>query len=669
MATPADLKRHALHSIQAGKPADAVRSLRPVLAVEPADAGAWQMIAVAGQGAGARDAGLGPLRRAMQLAPADPRLRATAAGALAALGNVGAAIEVCRSALALAPGEGAIHRLLSAQARAAGKGSLALAAARHAVRLDPAEADSWVMLGNAFGQMGRPDDAAGAFRRAHARAPGVSPFLANLATVLNRAGRPAGALTAARGAACLDPGFAWACNDAALALQGLGDAEAGLRWLARGVVLAPGERALHANLVSATHMVGSKHGRPLLERARAWSARFAEPLGQPARRDVDAAIHDPRPDRRLRVGYVAADTFREHTHATLLLPLLEAHDPAAIEVICYSDTPATRADRITARFRAAAAIWRDVRGLGDAAVARLVRDDRVDVLVDYFGFADGSRLGVAAHRPAPVQVNLVLMGSSGMTALDYVVADRHLIPVEDEPHYAEAPVRLPSGYLFDPLVEAPAVTPRPDGPIVFGSFNVLPKNSPAALEAWARLLERLPDARLMVKARVLGDGPSRAAVAARMVAAGLPADRVDLIGWTPDRTGHLGMYDRVDVLLDSFPYNGANITRDALWMGVPVVTLAGGGMVGRYGASILQAAGFGAWVATDMAGYVEIAVELARDAARRASLRANLRELVRGSALCDRGRYARALERAYREMWRRQCAGLPRAPIDVSTVA
>jgi predicted O-linked N-acetylglucosamine transferase (SPINDLY family) len=303
--------------------------------------------------------------------------------------------------------------------------------------------------------------------------------------------------------------------------------------------------------------------------------------------------------------------------------------------------------------------------LSDDEVAERIRADGIDILVDLAGHTANNRLRVFARKPAPVQVTwLGYPSTTGLTAIDYRLVDVVTDPVGAADTWAsETLVRLEGGFLcYGALMDAPEPTVPPcikTGTLTFGSFNYPAKVSAATLDAWAALLSRLPQARLLLKGKPFADPATRALFLARLGERGVPAERVELVAWLSSTIAHLALYNRVDIALDPFPYNGTTTTCDALWMGVPVITWAGDRHAARVGASLLTTVGQTELIARDPDDYVATAAALAGDLDRLAALRAGLRARLQASPLCDAAGFARALESAYREMWRRWCAEHP----------
>ncbi len=408
---------------------------------------------------------------------------------------------------------------------------------------------------------------------------------------------------------------------------------------------------VHSNLVCTQVYCPGYDAQALYEEHRRWNRRHAEPLTK----FIRPHLNDPSPDRRLRVGYVSPD-FRSHPVGRFLLPLLKSHDHQGFEIFCYASVLV--ADSVTEQCRARADVWRDVLGLSDKQVAHAIRQDRIDILVDLTMHMAYNRLLVFARKPAPVQVTyLAYCGTTGLDAMDYRLTDPYLDPPgQDGRIYSEQSVRLPETYwCYEPPREAPPVNALPaleTQQVTFGCLNNFCKVSGPVLAAWSQLLQAVPHSRLLLHA---GSGSHRDRVRAFLAAQGISAERVAFIDWRPTAE-YFGVYQRIDLALDPFPYGGGTTTCDALWMGVPVVSLAGQTAVGRGGLSLLSNVGLPELVARDCEQYVQIAVALAQDLSRLSQLRATLRDRVQASPLTNAPRFARNVEAAYRTMWQRWCA-------------
>lgn len=594
-------------------------------------------------------------------APADARLGKLErlldeAAVLRRNGSLEEAERRYRAALRLRPNAAAVLLLLGTLLAEQARDKEAAQALQRSLAFDPDLPDSHYNLGVVQQRLGRTEDAVASFARAAALDPSYAEAHNNLGNALQSLGRPEEALPHYERALAAAPGFGAALGNRANALKALGRIEDAVADYRRALALDPGLADVHSNLLLALNYLGELAPAACFEEHRAWAQRHADPLCPAA----PAWANDATADRRLRVGYVSPD-FREHSVACFIEPILGAHDPDAVEVHCYAD--AARADRVTERLRRLPVQWHDIAGTSDAQVAELVRAHRIDILVDLAGHTAGNRLLAFARRPAPVQMTWIgYPNTTGMRAMDYRLTDADADPEgAAERLHTEALLRLPRGFLcYRPPAESPAVGPLPclaTGRVTYASFNNHAKLSAPTIACWAELLRAAPEARLLLKAHGLANASVREAVRQRFAAHGIGADRLELRGPTASAAEHLAAYGEADVALDTFPYNGTTTTCEALWMGVPVVTLAGASHAARVGASLLRRTGLDELVAADPRAYVARARELAADRARLAALRAGLRGRLEQSPLMDAPGCARDLERAYREAWRAWCAG------------
>ena len=618
-------------------------------------------------------------RAALLHDPADFLTEAHLGAILMARGEMQAALGHYRAAAASRPDIAELQNELGVALVQAGQLVEAEAALRHALALRPEIAEIHNNLGNVLKRAGRLAAAAACYRAALDRKSDYPEALSNLGVVQQLAGDLEGAMASYRRAIALRPddGLALTHLGAALAAQGrLTEAEAMHRAaLARAPDLAevhnnlgillkdqgrfeeaaqayraalairPDDAAIHSNLLLCLCGDPAVNAPTLLAAHREWAACHAPSL------PATPAAHDP--ERVLRIGYVSPD-FRSHSVASFIEPVLVHHDRSRFFVACYAELSA--ADETTARLRGFADLWRDTAALSDEALAQRIRDDGIDILVDLAGHTAGNRLPVFGRRPAPVQASWIgYPATTGLAAIDYRLTDAWADPPgESECGHAEALLRLPSGFLCyaPPADSPPARTVSRDGPTVFGSFNNLSKVTPAVIALWARVLHAVPKSRLLLKSRQLGDAGMRKRIIDGFEKHGIPNRRLDLRGRMESRADHLALYASVDVALDSFPYNGATTTCEALWMGVPVVVLAGERHAGRVGVSLLTRAGLPAMIAENPEQYVAVAARLAAERPEPSALR----EAVARSPLCDAAGFTAALEETWRAVWRRRCA-------------
>jgi Flp pilus assembly protein TadD len=368
-------------------------------------------------------------------------------------------------------------------------------------------------------------------------------------------------------------------------------------------------------------------------------------------------LNTPDPDRPLHVAYISQD-FRNRSAAHFIEPILAHHDRGSFRAFCYYNNYDN--DEMTDRLRSLAHAWRNVADLDEPALAELIRNDRIDILVDLTGHTGGNRVQVLCYRPAPVQCTYMgYANTTGIPACQYRFVDALTDPPGAERLATEQLIRLDGCFLcYAPPRHAPDVAPPPyqsRGQITFGSFNTHAKVSEAVWDAWCDILKQLPDARLLLKNLSLGDPGVRARARQAIQTRGVDPDRVEMRGETRGKDEHMATYHLVDIALDTFPYNGTTTTMEALWMGVPVVSVAGNSHVSRVGVSLLTNLGLAELLAPTRPDYVRLAVELARDPARLAHYRATLRDRVARSGICDAPAFVRRLEAVYRSLWRRWC--------------
>ncbi len=680
-------------AFRAGDRAGALAMCQAILAEDDRQDGAWRLLGIAEHCAGRHAAALPALRRAAEAPDAPPSQRAAdlanLGAVLRALGQLDEAEGAYRAALAADRACVAAHFNLGNLLAAGARLSEAGLAYRAAIALDAGHAQAWNGLGDVLQRSGRLEAAVDAFAAAvrllpnwvEARvnlgvallnrdrgeeaaqalaaairlAPEHAAAHGNLGAVFVRAGLPMRAAAALRQAIALAPQETrWQAN-LAVALQ-MQFRHAETEACCRAVLAArPDYPAAHGNLLFALNYRPDRSAEQIFAEYRAWDARHAAPLAPKA---VQFS-NERDPARRLRVGYVSPD-FRHHAVAFFAEPLLAAHDPAQVELFCYSQVAVE--DAVTARFRARADHWRSIVGLSDAGLAELIRGDRIDVLVDLAGHTAANRLLAFARRPAPVQVASLLGHgySSGMSAMDGFLADAALVPPGAEHLFSETVVRIgriPLAYAppeaMPPVAGLPALR---NGHVTFGHFGRPERFNDDVFAAWARILLAVPGSRLMLNTRAMQEAAFREMVAARFAALGVAAERLELV-FTAPQPATWNAYGEIDVALDPFPHNAGTTTIEALWQGVPVVSLAGRPSVGRFAASILGAVGLEDWVAADADGYVARAVAAASDLPALAALRAGLRGLVAASPLRDAAGLARATEAGYRALWRRWCGG------------
>jgi predicted O-linked N-acetylglucosamine transferase (SPINDLY family) len=558
----------------------------------------------------------------------------------------------CRQIIAQDPHNARAIHLLGLIAYQAHQPAPAAEIIGRAVQLEPQNPSYRNNLGLAFFSLGQWDRAIEQYAVALRLNPSSADAHFNLANVLAHTNRLDEAVASYRRAIQLQPANAMALSNLGGALVRQGAVGEAIECFRKALASAPDNAIVHDNLIYMMHFHPDFDAMSIREELRRWNEQFGAPLQSQIRPHANSKD----PDRPLRIGYVSAD-WREHCQALFTLPLLAHHDASRFHITCYSTV--TAPDQVTCKIREHAGNWRDIAGISDDQAAELVRADAIDILVDLTLHMADNRLLLFARRPAPVQVTwLGYPGSTGLETVDYRLTDRYLDPPDParDEWYTETSVRLPDSFwCYSPIPGAPAVSPLPaeanGGAITFGCLNNFNKISEPVLALWADVLRAVPASRLLL---LTTPGSHRQRTLDTLGRFGVEPQRIE---FTPGRVPreYLELYHRVDISLDTFPANGHTTSMDSLYMGVPVVTLPGQTAISRGGLSILSMIGLPELIASDRHEFVRIARELSADVPRLSHLRATIRQRMESSPLMDAPRFARGMETAFREMWRRYC--------------
>ncbi|MBV8211035.1 MAG: tetratricopeptide repeat protein [Burkholderiaceae bacterium] len=536
----------------------------------------------------------------------------------------------------------------------------ALACFRQALKLKPDFVELNLNIGLSHQKLGRSEEAIASYRLALAQPRVALQAYNNLGMALREAGRLEEAISNFRLAVALDPSCIEAMHGLGAALLAQGRVAEAISTLRRALALDPSQASVHSALLLALLYSDTEAPR----RVRSEHHRFADRFETPLTSTIVAHANVRDPERRLRVGYVSAD-FRSHSVAFFTEPVLAHHDRSQFEITCYYNSACE--DAVTMRLRAMADRWLPCSTYSDEQLAQRIRADRIDVLVDLSGHTSGNRLLVFARKPAPLQLGWIgYPSTTGLRGIDWRLTDDRVSPPRersesDSDADMEPLHRLPDVFsCYRPSPNTPDVQPAPAlaaGHVTLGSFNNVAKISDGVVRVWAALLQTSPSLHLLLKDRSFADTPARDWMGRRFAAHGVGTDRLTMLARAEAEAEHLRLYGRIDIALDTFPYCGTTTTCEALWMGVPVVTLAGDTFAGRVGVTLLETIGHPEWVARNEGDYIQSVLRVASDVAALNGLRMGLRDSVRGSRLCQEANFTRALESAYRAMWRRWCAG------------
>ncbi|MBM3600638.1 MAG: tetratricopeptide repeat protein [Alphaproteobacteria bacterium] len=662
MPTVTEVLAAALDHHHAGRLDRAEQIYRQVLQFDSNQADALHLLGLLTHQRGRGPEALALLERAVAANGTNAAYHVTVGAVHEAAGRLEDAAAAFGRAVSLGKDSAEPHFRLGAALAALGRHERAAEELAAALRLEPDLVEARAQLGVTLRRLGRHQAARDVLESAASSldmSRGVDRNLApviyfNLAKSLEQVGSHGDVVSCFRRALALDPANADAHNDLGLQLLLMGDSDAALAHYRAAIALRPEDPFMHSNLLYAFNFVPTADPEAVFAEHQRWESRHARP--HYARIRPHGNVRDP--ERRLRVGYLSAD-LNNHPITYNVEGLIRHHDRDRFEVYCFSDLASVASDATTHRLGRISDHWRVIAGVPDEAAADMIRADKIDILVSLAGHTAFNRLTILAHKPAPVQIGYGV-GTSGMTAVDYWLSDPILHPPETRERCAEELWRLPHLVIHQPPQEAPDVAPLParrNGWITFGCFNNPAKLAPELVALWARILHAVPTARLRLKyMNWLDQADLVARVRERFAAHGIDGARLLIGGGLMARPEHLALVGSCDVILDSAPFNGWTTTFEALYMGVPVVTLTGDRFLGRVGASFLSAAGLPELIADNADAYVGIAVGLAKDVARLDALRRDLRARVLASPLCDASVYARTVEAAYREMWRRWCA-------------
>lgn len=604
----------------AGRLGQAETLCREILGRHPDDAGALHLLGQIASRAGRYEAAVGFITRAIRFAPKNAEAHQDLATALLSLGRIDEAIAAYRDAINL--------------------------------RDDFAEAHA--NLGIALGLRNQYGDSINAFRRALELRPDAPEVHDGLGVALRSDGQVEAAVESHRRAIQLRGDFAAAHFNLGLALSALGLIDEAVAEFRLALKINPSYLAARSGLIYTLPFQADADALAIYQEHVLWNRVHAQPLArlqQPHANIADGG-------RRIRVGYISPD-FREHSVSYFIETILAAHDSALVEVFCYADRVAP--DATTGRLRTWVPHWREIANRSDQDVCGLIRKDQIDILVDLAGHTGGNRLAVFAMRPAPVQVTyLGYIGSTGLVAIDYRMTDALADPPGmTEQFHSERLLRLPRTFAcYRPPEDAPAVAPLPAllaGHVTFGSFNTLEKINERLLECWCKILGRVPRSRLIMVAQGLRHPSVQQRILALFGRNDIEPDRLTLMDKQPFEE-YLLIHQRVDLMLDTFPVNGHTVSCHGLWMGLPVISLAGNSYCQRLGLSVMNNIGLNDLIARTPEEYIKITVKLATDVSRLGELRATMRRRMESSPLMDAPGFARDVEAAYRNIWQSWCA-------------
>jgi predicted O-linked N-acetylglucosamine transferase (SPINDLY family) len=646
---------------------EAIASYRCALDRNPNDVQARSNLGIALAGQRRFGEAIEAFEAAIRLAPGFVQAHNNLGNVLAEQLSFAAAIACYHRALELQPDYADAHYNLGFALAKLGQLSEAGAAYREALRLNPNSVEANNNLGIVLAAQGLWDEAIDAYHRALAVKPDLPETLNNLANAFRQKGRLDDAVNACRRALDLSAAYPAVLITLGSTLQDQGDLDEAISCYRRALQLQPANAELRSNIILALHFHPNQDEQAIAAEQQQWNQQIAAPVAPV----ILSHSNERLPERRLRIGYLSPDLY-DHVVGRNLLPLFRCHDHQHFEILCYSGV--INPDDVTKDFQSYADRWQSTLGLSDDTVARMIQRDSVDILVDLSQHTGCNRLPIFAYQPAPLQVSFAgYPESPGVDAIRYRISDRWLeSEMEDrrwrtgkecepqlrspnsENRSSEQVYLIDSFWCYDPCgVEMPVndLPAKSNSTVTFGYLGSFPKVNEKTLKLWARVLASTGDSRLLL---LSGMGSHRQRTLDFLKRQGIAPGRVEFVHRRP-RKEYLELYHCIDVVLDTFPYGGHTTSLDALWMGVPVVTLSGVRPVSRAGLSILSNFDLRELIAFSDDDYVRIASELGGDIQRLASLRVTLRSRLENSVIMDQPRFAQQIEAAYRSMWREWC--------------
>lgn len=585
--------------------------------------------------------------RLVEIKPDFPQGHCELGNVLSLAGQYEDAIASYKRAIALSPTNCIAYYNLAIAYRESGMFKQALSAVDKAIECNPSHAEAYIERGTILMLTGDVHSALDSFTAAVQHAPHLAKARSNRGRALFELGRIKESLLAYSRAINQDPGLAEAHCGLGNVLMAIGQPDEAINSFSRALEIRPDYSQVHSNLLFLHAAQVTLPPSEMLYEQKQWDVIHCE---EGRKNRFPAKLENPKTSRRIRIGYVSADLYR-HPVSYFFEPLLSAHDTSRFEIFCY-DSKLKGSDEVTERLRSISEHWQFVANMSDFELAKLIYNDKIDILVDLTGHFEGGRLKAFSYKPAPVQASyLGYIAATGLEAIDYWITDTVLHPEGTEEQTVGNIYRLPRcAYCYLPPNYAPAVTESSEKlPLTFGSFANLSKISNDVTMVWGRLLKSLPESQLVIMDRAFQDPEICSRITGQFINQGVAENQIKLLE-AMSHEEYLKIYSKIDIVLDTFPRTGGTTTAEALWMGVPVITKAGKRYVERISASKLSALGLDELIGVNIDEYLRIAVTLAKNPDRLRKLKQGIRKRFIGSALFDGVSLARAVEAAYINM-------------------
>lgn len=634
---------------------EAIASYNRLLELHPDDAKAHNNLGNVWRDLGRLEDAIASYRRAIEFQPNLAVAHYNLGVLYQKIGDMQHALTSYVNALAIAPDYAEALCNKAAIQGELGQFDVAMASCRRALKLRPDYAEGYVVLGNLYQDIGKGDDAMEAYRHALLINPLSAQAHNALGAALSLVGHLDDAVISFRTALEIEPNNADTHMNLGSALADLGHFDEAINSTEHALSLDPENAPALSNLLFIQNYLNSAPEDAMLHNAKRFGSLVAAKAHQ-----CNTWTNAPDSERTIRIGLISAD-LRNHPVGYFLdgvIKAVSANQSSSIEIFAYP----TRAfeDSISRRIQSCCSQWHLVVGYSDERLSERIKDDRIDILIDLSGHTAHNRLSLFAWKPAPVQVSwLGYFATTGVATIDYLIADPWTLPESEEQQFTEHIWRLPETRLcFTPPEMQLSVASLPalnNKYITFGCFNNLAKMNDSVVALWAQILNTVPNSRMMLMAAALKQASTRNNVIGRFAAHGISVERLILQGSVP-RATYLAMYSQIDIALDPFPFTGGTTTAEALWMGVPVLTMSGQHFLSRQGVGLLANIGLHDWIASDAENYVCRAREFTRDLQSLAALRKCLRQRALASPIYDSNRFARHLESALRDMWKIWCS-------------
>ena len=609
---------------------------------------AWKVLTVIFNRTNKIPEALYAVKKSVQLNPNDIESYKNLSFILQKLGKLNEAEESYKKILVLKPDSIEVYNYLGVLQHEQGKFTEAEASYRKMIALKPDLAEVYNNLGNTLNEQGKFIEAEASFRKAIALKPDHVQAYNNLGITLDKQGKFIEAEASFRKAISLKHDYTEAYSNLGNTLNEQGKLEEAIENYDKAIVLKVDYFKAYSNKNFSLNYSSSYSPLYIYKQHLKFEKQFG---GFKAKSPLSVKIKK-KSNERLRIGYVSGD-FRAHSVAYFFKPLLQNHNSHVVETFCYYNN--NFIDKITNNIMTTCDHWRSIFGITDSEIFKIIRKDKIDILVDLSGHTGKNNLLVFAQKPAPIQVTwLGYPNTTGLSSIDYRFTDIIADPIgEADDLHSEKLLRLPNGFLCFQGNEK--VLSKSDPPqthydyITFGSFNNLSKITPEVIDVWSKILNLIPKSHLILKCRKLKHNKDYYYELFKNK--GIDKDRIQLYEHLPSTSDHLELYNSVDIGLDPFPYNGATTTCEALWMGVPVITLLGDSHAGRVGASILTNVGLKDFIARDIDSYINLAVKMSANTKKLKEIRMTLRRQMQESLLCDARSFAGNVEASYKDMW------------------